>query len=99
MMRFTRTSSRLAKASQLGKNLSAVPGAPTLKDTVEAGAPSAPVAPVAVQGPIVVSNEAPVAVQGPVVFSNNTPMVASVPGTGRRFIVEFCTCPFIRCCW
>jgi len=49
----------------LGKNLSAVPTAPTLKDTVEGGAPSAPVAPVAVQGPVVVSNDAP--------------MVASVP--------------------
>jgi hypothetical protein len=49
----------------LGKNLSAVPVALTLKDTVEGGAPSAPVAPVAVQGPVVVSN--------------NAPMVASVP--------------------
>jgi hypothetical protein len=79
MMQSTRTSSRLAKASQLGKNLSAVPAALTLKDTVEGGAPSAPVAPVAVQGPVVVSNDAPVAVQGPVVVSNDAPMVASVP--------------------
>jgi hypothetical protein len=79
MMQSTCTSSRLAKASQLGKNLSAVPAAPTLKDTVEGGAPSAPVAPVAVQGPVVVSNDAPVAVQDPVVVSNDAPMVASVP--------------------
>ncbi len=42
---FTHTSSWLAKASQLGKNLSAVPAVPTLKDvvaTVEGGAPSVP---------------------------------------------------------
>ena len=63
----------------MGKNLSAVPAALTLKDTVEGGAPSAPVAPVAVQGPVVVSNDVPVAVQGPVVISNDAPMVASVP--------------------
>ncbi len=44
-MQSTRTSSQLAKASQLGKNLSTVPAAPTLKvivATVEGGAPSAP---------------------------------------------------------
>jgi hypothetical protein len=64
-MQSTRTSSQLAKAPQLENNLSAVPTAPTLKDTVEGGAPSAP--------------GVPVAVQGPVVISNNSPMAASVP--------------------
>jgi hypothetical protein len=61
-MRSTRTSSQLAKASQLGKNLSAAPMALTLKDTlatVEGKVPSAPVAPIAVQGPAVISNDAP----------------------------------------
>jgi hypothetical protein len=43
--RSTRASSRVAKASQVGKNLSTVPAVPTLKDvvaTVEGGPPSAP---------------------------------------------------------
>ena len=45
MMQSTHTSSWLAKASLVGKNLSSVPAVPTLKDivaTVEGGAPSAP---------------------------------------------------------
>jgi hypothetical protein len=43
--RSTRASSRLAMASQLGKNYSSIPAALMLKDivaTVEGGAPSAP---------------------------------------------------------
>jgi len=68
----------------VGKNLSAVPAAPTLKDavaTVEGGAPSAPKEPedgllsnVEVGTKVV----ALVAVQGPTVVSNDAPMVASV---------------------
>jgi hypothetical protein len=84
-MQSTRTSSRLAKASQVGKNLSAVPAVPTLKDvvaTVEGGAPSAPKEPEegllsTVEGGVKVV--VPVVVQGPAVVSNNTPVVASGP--------------------
>jgi hypothetical protein len=66
MTQSTSTSSWLARASQLGKNLSAVPAVPTLKgllSNVEGGAK-------------VVT---PVVVQGPPVVSNNAPMVAFVP--------------------
>ena len=84
-IRSTRTSSWLAKASQEGKNLSAVFAVLTLKDvvaTVEEGAPSAPTEPedgllLTVEGGAKVV--APVVVQGPAVVSNNAPMVAFVP--------------------
>jgi cobalamin biosynthesis protein CobT len=85
MTRSTHTSSRLAKASQLGKNLSAVPEAPTLKDivaTVEGGAPSAPKEPEygsLSNVEVVAKFVTPVVVQGPAVVSNDAPMVASVP--------------------
>jgi len=85
MTQSTCTSSRLAKASQLGKNLSAVPAAPALKDvvaTVEGGVPYAPKEPeegllLNVEGGAKVV--APVVVQGLAVVSNDAPMVASVP--------------------
>jgi hypothetical protein len=85
MTQSTSTSSWLARASQLGKNLSAVPTVPTLKDvvaTVEGGAPSAPKEPEEgllsnVEGGAKVVT--PVVVQGPPVVSNNAPMVAFVP--------------------
>jgi hypothetical protein len=85
MMQSTPTSSRLAKASQLGKNLSAVPTVLTLKDvvvTVEGGAPCVPKQPEegllsTVEGGAKVV--APVVVQGPAVVSNDAPVVASVP--------------------
>jgi hypothetical protein len=81
MTQSTCTSSRLAKASQLGKNLSTVPTVPTLKDVV-GGAPSAPKEPEegllsTVEGGAKVV--VPVVVQGPAVVSNNAPMVAFVP--------------------
>jgi hypothetical protein len=83
MMQSTRTSSRLAKASQGGKNLSASPAVP--KDvvaTVEGGAPSAPKEPEegllsTVEGGAKVV--APVVVQGPAVVSNIAPVAASGP--------------------
>jgi hypothetical protein len=85
MMQSICTSSRLAKASQLGKNLSAVPAAPALKDvvaTVEGGVPYAPKEPeegllLNVEGGAKVV--VPVVVQGLAVVSNDAPMVASVP--------------------
>jgi len=85
MTQSTHTSSRLAKASQVGKNLSAVPAVLTLKDvvaTVEGGEPSAPKEPEegllsTVEGGAKVV--VPVVVQGPAVVCNNAPVVASGP--------------------
>jgi hypothetical protein len=69
----------------VGKNLSAVPAVPTLKDvvaTVEGGPPSAPKEPEEgllsnVEGGAKVV--APVVVQGPAVVSNIAPVAASSP--------------------
>ncbi len=84
-MQSTHASSRAAKASQAGQNLSAVPAVRTLTDvvaTVEGGPPSAPKEPEEgllsnVEGGAKVV--APVVVQGPAVVSNDTPVVFSVP--------------------
>jgi hypothetical protein len=84
-IRSTRASSRFAKASQVVKNLSAVPAVPTLKDvvaTVEGGAPSAPKEPEegllsTVEGGAKVV--APVVVARPAAVSNIAPVAASGP--------------------
>jgi len=83
--RSTRASSRLAKASQVGKNLSAVPALPMLKDvvaTVEGGPPSAPTEPEEgllsnVEGGTKVV--VPVVVPRPAAVSNIVPVAASGP--------------------
>jgi len=85
MTQSTRTSSRLAKASQVGKNLSAVPAVPTLKDvvaTVEGGPPSAPKEPeegllLTVEGGA--KDVVLVAVPRPAAVSNIAPVAASGP--------------------
>jgi hypothetical protein len=99
--RSTRASSWLAKASQVGKNLSAAPAVPTLKDvvaTVEGGAPSAPKEPEegllsTVEGGAKVV--VPVVVQGPVVVSNIAPVAASGPKEAEN---GFSSYPFLCCC-
>jgi hypothetical protein len=83
--RSTRASSWVAKASQVGKNLSAVPAVPTLKDvvaTVEGGPPSAPKEPEEgllsnVEGGAKVV--VPVVVACPAAVSNIAPVAASGP--------------------